>query len=907
MRFTVWQHVRERGVGVRLLTACMAVSLAIAVAWPGTLVYASDGDAAVESTATVSVVEPAAEEVVDVSAVPDLVAEEEPSVLPQEVPVGDAASEAAIQEAEAVSLAPLQQPVAPAALSAELACSTPVCMGGVKLDESPRDGVYVWNTPHTVETPTTPGDYRIVLDTYSTADGMKFDFTSNYPVELVIVKGGSSEKTYSYDPAVYSGTGLHAPRNASGRYADVSHIIFCFGEAPDPELGDLTVYKYLDDNENGSYDQGEEMLSGWEFEVRDASDAVVGSGMTDTNGEFSLTDLEPGVYDVTETLQTGWDNTTPLTQQVTVVDDETATLWFGNVPDRGDVIVYKFLDENENGEYDEGEEMLSGWEFSLSAAAPVPVTAAPAEVIASGATDDNGELSFTLLPTGEYTVTETLQDGWDNTTPLTQQVTVVDDETATLWFGNVPDRGDVTVYKYQDDNMNAQYDEGEEMLSGWAFEIYDATDALVGSGVTDANGQLSFEGLQPGLYTAVETLQSGWANTTPLEQAFEVIDDEGASVWFGNVELGGILVHKFLDENENGAYDEGEELLADWEFTVTQESMPIEYRQTAAVALVGQGMTDANGEFGVDDLFPGEYIVRETMQDGWFSTTGTEETVQVLAGQLAEVWVGNAPVHGDLVVYKFLDENENGLYDEGEEMLPDWAFTLYDGDGVEIDSGVTDENGEIVFDDLKPGDYSAAETLQEGWVNTTDLEQDVTVVSGEVSELWFGNIDEALPFTEIDLVITKKADVETAEEGDIVTYTITWWNDGATPAEDYTIVDDFDERYVTVIDAAGGTVAGGKITWTFAGPLAKEDGKQTATYKVRINAEMPDGTTNVDNVVVIAHPDDIDLTNNTDDDRVVVRTEFLPFTGGEYLLLFGLALLALIAGGALRARAARAA
>ena len=69
---------------------------------------------------------------------------------------------------------------------------------------------------------------------------------------------------------------------------------------------------------------------------------------------------------------------------------------------------------------------------------------------------------------------------------------------------------------------------------------------------------------------------------------------------------------------------------------------------------------------------------------------------------------------------------------------------------------------------------------------------------------------------------------------------------------------------------------------------------------------MPNGTTNVDNVVVIRHPDDSDPSNNTDDARTVVRVSdeepFLPFTGGEYLLLIGLAALAASAGALLRLR-----
>ncbi|MRR12730.1 DUF11 domain-containing protein, partial [bacterium] len=150
-------------------------------------------------------------------------------------------------------------------------------------------------------------------------------------------------------------------------------------------------------------------------------------------------------------------------------------------------------------------------------------------------------------------------------------------------------------------------------------------------------------------------------------------------------------------------------------------------------------------------------------------------------------------------------------------------------------------------------------------------------------------------------------DKHVANPGDLITYTLTYRNLGDLPAEDYTIVDDFDERYVSVVSANGGTVSGGKITWTFEGPLTKEAGPKTLTYTVRVISGMPVGTTNIDNVVVISHPLDENLSNNRDDERVVVTVvpsddPFLPFTGGEYLLLLGAALVTALAGLVLRGR-----
>lgn len=263
------------------------------------------------------------------------------------------------------------------------------------------------------------------------------------------------------------------------------------------------------------------------------------------------------------------------------------------------------------------------------------------------------------------------------------------------------------------------------------------------------------------------------------------------------------------------------------------------------------------------------------------------------------------PEPGDILVHKFLDENGNGEYEPllGESLLEGWEFSLSDGES-ELDSGMTGEDGMLLFADLEAGTYSVTETLIEGWDNTTPLTQEAEVVSGETTHLFFGNMEESLPFTELDLAITKLADKHVANPGDLITYTLTYRNLGDLPAEDYTIVDDFDERYVSIVNANGGVVSGGKITWTFAGPLTKEAGPQTLTYTVRVISGMPLGTTRIDNVVVIDHPLDENPANDRDDERVVVTVSepFLPFTGGEYLLLLAAALITGAAGLVLRVK-----
>ncbi|MCA9328258.1 hypothetical protein KC959_00660, partial [Candidatus Saccharibacteria bacterium] len=105
---------------------------------------------------------------------------------------------------------------------------------------------------------------------------------------------------------------------------------------------------------------------------------------------------------------------------------------------------------------------------------------------------------------------------------------------------------------------------------------------------------------------------------------------------------------------------------------------------------------------------------------------------------------------GGIVVTKFYDTNENGVWDEGEETLEDWEMNVsshqkecevelmelgsvqanslfYDGgheeendcdeDSVAL-SQLTDEQGEANFNNLKPGVYQVNETLQDGWVQS---------------------------------------------------------------------------------------------------------------------------------------------------------------------------------------------
>ena len=63
--------------------------------------------------------------------------------------------------------------------------------------------------------------------------------------------------------------------------------------------------------------------------------------------------------------------------------------------------------------------------------------------------------------------------------------------------------------------------------------------------------------------------------------------------------------------------------------------------------------------------------------------------------------------------YVWIDENGNGIQDEGETPLEDVTVVLYDGEGNELDRTVTDEHGRYLFDNLPAGDYEVGFELTE--------------------------------------------------------------------------------------------------------------------------------------------------------------------------------------------------
>ena len=81
-------------------------------------------------------------------------------------------------------------------------------------------------------------DFSVEITVNDTAAGPTLDFESNIGVDAVFVKGGDEGNLYSYSPPATADTGLHAPLNASGKWAGLSHVSFCFTDTPQESVSE---------------------------------------------------------------------------------------------------------------------------------------------------------------------------------------------------------------------------------------------------------------------------------------------------------------------------------------------------------------------------------------------------------------------------------------------------------------------------------------------------------------------------------------------------------------------------------------------------------------------------------------------------------------------------------------------
>jgi hypothetical protein len=216
----------------------------------------------------------------------------------------------------------------------------------------------------------------------------------------------------------------------------------------------------------------------------------------------------------------------------------------------------KFEDIYADGIKDAADPGLSGWEVHiygtdfLGEAVDVTVTTGM-----GGYWEYQQEFTYnknTSLVDALLTVCEQPQDSWYQSYPADDDcydLTIAPAslaEVPDLDFGNFQPVS-INAYKFFDRDLDGELDEGEGMVEGFEFCLYDALDNLVSADdfvstaqdacqLTDADGLVSWTDLIPGTYTVAEGDNPAyWHPTTETSFTLTLGSEESEAVYIGNV------------------------------------------------------------------------------------------------------------------------------------------------------------------------------------------------------------------------------------------------------------------------------------------------------------------------------------------------------------------------------------
>jgi hypothetical protein len=272
-------------------------------------------------------------------------------------------------------------------------CST-LAPGTIELKVEPvADGTY------------SDGTLTVTIDVRDTADGQVFDFTSNLGLDAVFAKGSNTGNLYSYDPEETEDTGLHAPVNASGDFAGLSHISFCYDLEADIKVN-KTIPNVVTGTETITVTFVAVLVGG---DPTDPADIEGTCSITftagQTSGSCTITGLDPNtMYDIYETVTGGFDPQ-PSQTVTTGAGGSIKEVSFTNTFDNATATALKVTVPNATD--------AEGWTFKLFLDNAPAGAGAEDTLVATDLTDATGLAEFgELVAEGNYYITEVNQAGW---------------------------------------------------------------------------------------------------------------------------------------------------------------------------------------------------------------------------------------------------------------------------------------------------------------------------------------------------------------------------------------------------------------------------------------------------------------------------------------------------------------
>ena len=410
-----------------------------------------------------------------------------------------------------------------------------------------------------------------------------------------------------------------------------------------------------------------------------------------------------------------------------VVMGEALTLPVAGAVTLGNFSGAVFEDLNANGQWDEGEKALAGAAVTLTPDR-TGIEAAQAVTGADGAFDLEG-----LRPAG-YTLTVALPEGYIFSCPLEGLAfgTLGEQSLVCAWQ-TLTDRtdkaigavkpGSISGVIWLDENEDGTRGEGELLMSGVSLELVDERGGTVVKRTASTDQGFRFDNVRPGTYTvrltppdqsspAADSASTFVANGLRMTQTGVTVEagEDVDGLTTGLISATSVAGRLYLDEN--GA-------------RTPLAGVTVSLYKGGELSPLMTVLTDDSGRYRFDGLWPADYYLEAGLPSGTIFVrpddpnyesgasavtasgegAGTSELFYLHMSQhrldMDVIYIKPARV-GDLA---WLDENGNGLVDEGEPGIPGITVQLLQ-DGQVVYETVTDAYGYYLFTDVYPGAYT---------------------------------------------------------------------------------------------------------------------------------------------------------------------------------------------------------
>ena len=308
----------------------------------------------------------------------------------------------------------------------------------------------------------------------------------------------------------------------------------------------------------------------------------------------------------------------------------------------------------------------------------------------------------------------------------------------------------VSGYVYHDINDNGLRQPGEAPIAGVPIRLEPLQTLEPQSSisvVTDAQGFYKFEGISPGTYRIVETVQPAGlldgkdaagtirgvtvgTATNPGDKIESVIlagGDVGIEYNFGEIDPGAIRGRVMLSGPDGDCAGPRATPLAD----VKVQLFDADGRLLATTS------TNAGGEYEFGGLAPGNYRIVESTPSGTLDGdehVGTVRSVTVgrisANDTISEILIrpGDQGIDYDFCEhlaasisgFVYHDQDNNGVRLPGDEPISAVRVELRDAQGTVVGVQVTDERGAYLFSGIPAGLYQVSESQPANWRDGID-------------------------------------------------------------------------------------------------------------------------------------------------------------------------------------------